>query len=262
MALLRFLALALAAVLLSACGASSMNEFGGEKQRIGSDLPEPASKTSSNADARKETDAVSPDREAAAKAALAVSSVSDPKSSAYKIGPRDVLEVTVFKVPDLSKTVQVSEAGTISYPLVGEVRAGGRTSRDVEQDLTKLLGTKYLQNPQVGVFVKEYNSQRITVEGAVKKPGVYPMSGGMTIVQAIATAGGFDSTADETVLLIRQVNGKPSGGRFDVASMREGKQEDPQLEPSDVIVVSNSTTKQGLDILLRLAPLASIGAYI
>ncbi len=262
MALLRFLALALAIALLGACGASSMNEFGGENQRLGNGPPEPASKASSNSDKPKETDAVTRDQEAAAKAALAVSSVSDPKSNSYKIGPRDVLEVTVFKVPDLSKTVQVSEAGTISYPLVGEVRAGGRTGREVEQDLTKSLGAKYLQNPQVGVFVKEYNSQRVTVEGAVKKPGVYPMLGGMTIVQAIATAGGFDDKADETVLLVRQVNGKSAGGKFDVGSIREGKQEDIQLEPNDVIVVTTSTAKQGLDILLRLAPLATVAPYI
>ena len=110
-----------------------------------------------------------------------------------------MLEVTVFKVPDLSKVVQVSEAGTINYPLIGELEAGGKTAREIEQDLTKLLGTKYLQNPQIGVFVKEYNSQRVTVEGAVKKPGVYPIVGGMSLLQAVATAGGFESNAEDTI---------------------------------------------------------------
>ena len=143
MALLRYSLLVLAAAFLSACGASSMSELNGDMQRLGNFSPEPAGKASSTPGARKETDAGPRDQEAAVqKAALSVSSVSDPNSKAYKIGPRDVLEVTVFKVPDLSKVVQVSESGAFSFPLVGEVRAGGRTSREVEQDLTKLLGAK------------------------------------------------------------------------------------------------------------------------
>jgi polysaccharide export outer membrane protein len=263
MALLRYSLLVLAASFLSACGASSMSELNGDMQRLGNVAPEPAGKASSTPDARKDSDAVPRDQEAAVqKAALSLSSVSDPNSKAYKIGPRDVLEVTVFKVPDLSKVVQVSESGAFSFPLVGEVRAGGRTSREVEQDLTKLLGAKYLQNPQVGVFVKEYNSQRITVEGAVKKPGVYPIVGGMTLVQAIATAGGFEDKADETILLVRQTDGKSSGGRFDVANIRQGKERDVQLEPGDVIVAPTSNVKQGMEMLMRLAPLANIAPLL
>jgi polysaccharide export outer membrane protein len=192
------------------------------------------------------------------KVALTLSSVSDPNSKAYKIGPRDVLEVTVFKVPDLSKVVQVSEAGTISYPLIGEVQAGGRTAREVEQDLTKSLGAKYLQKPQISVFVKEYNSQRITMEGAVKKPGVYPIAGGMSLLQATAIAGGFDMNADETVLLIRQANGKRSAAKFDVSQIRVGKAEDPQLEAGDVIIAPTSDIKEGMNNILRVLPLATV----
>ncbi len=195
-------------------------------------------------------------------AALTLASASDPKTKAYKIGPRDVLEVAVFKVPDLSKVVQVSESGTINYPLVGEVEAGGRTAREVEQDLTKLLGAKYLQSPQISVFIKEYNSQRITVEGAVKKPGVYPIIGGMSLLQAIATAGGFEGNADETVLLIRQKNGKSSAGKFDVSQVRHGKAEDIQLEAGDVVIAPTSDIKQGMEVFLRLVPLASMAPLL
>ena len=153
---------------------------------------------------------------------LCLCHLSPTRTARPTIGPRDVLEVSVFKVPELSKVVQVSEAGTINYPLAGEVQAGGRTAREIEQDLTKLLGKKYLQNPEISVFVREYNSQRITVEGAVKKPGVYPIVGGMSLLQATATAGGFEDTAEQTVILIRQSGGKRSIGKFDVGQIRDG----------------------------------------
>ena len=98
-------------------------------------------------------------------------------SGAYRIGAADMLDITVFKVPDLSKTVQVSETGAINLPLVGEVRAEGKTTQELERDLTAKLGATYLQNPQVTVLVKENNSQRVTIQGAVEKPGVYPVKG-------------------------------------------------------------------------------------
>ncbi len=260
MALLRFLLPAVAAALLSACGASSINDFSSEKQQQLAKLPpESASQAPKESVSPKNVDGAPRDQDAAMrKVALNLSSFSDPNSKAYKIGPRDVLEVTVFKVPDLSKVVQVSEAGTISYPLVGEVQAGGRTAREIEHDLTKSLGAKYLQNPQITVFVKEYNSQRITVEGAFKKPGVYPITGGMSLLQATALAGGFEATADETVLLFRQLDGKRSVAKYDVGQIRQFKAEDPQLEAGDVIIAPTSDIKEGMNYIVRLAPLATI----
>jgi polysaccharide export outer membrane protein len=263
MALLRFLLPAVAAALLSACSGSPAGEFGGGKPQLTRISSESAGEAAKGSDEGKNGDAAARDQQAViSKVALTLSSASDPNSKAYKIGPRDVLEVTVFKVQDLSKVVQVSEAGTINYPLVGEVQAGGKTAREVEQDLTKLLGTKYLQNPQISVFVKEYNSQRVTVEGAVKKPGVYPIVGGMSLLQGLAVAGGFESSAEETVLLIRQKDGKSSAGRFDVSQIRQGKAEDVQLEAGDVVIAPTSDIKQGLEVFLRLAPLANIAPLL
>ena len=112
------------------------------------------------------------------------------------------------------------------------------------------------------MFVKEYNSQRITVEGAVKKPGVYPIVGGMSLLQALATAGGFESNAEETILLIRQKNSKTSAGKFDVSRIRQGKAEDVPLEAGDVIIAQTSDIKQWLEIFLRLAPLANIAPLL
>jgi polysaccharide biosynthesis/export protein len=263
MALFRSVLPAIAAVLLSACGGPSIGDFSAEKPQLTKISAESAGPAAKDAEGAKNGDAAPGDVQAAvSKIALTYASASDPNSKAYRIGPRDVLEVAVFKVPDLSKVLQVSEAGTINYPLVGELQAGGRTAREVEQDLTKLLGTKYLQNPQISVFVKEYNSQRITVEGAVKKPGVYPIVGGMSLLQALATAGGFESNAEETILLIRQKNSKPSAGKFDVSQIRQGRAEDIPMEAGDVIIAPTSDIKQGLEIFLRLAPLANIAPLL
>ena len=189
-------------------------------------------------------------------------SVADPGSKAYKIGPRDVLEISVFKVPDLSKTVQVSEAGTISYPLAGEIVAGNKTAREVELDLTRILGAKYLQNPAITVFVKENNSQRVTIEGNVVKPGVIPMAGGMTLLQALAQAGGLGPTAEKTAVVFRMVDGKRLPAKFDISDIRGGGAEDPQLQSGDVIIVPTSQMKESVEYVVKFLPLAGFAPLL
>ena len=184
-------------------------------------------------------------------------------SSAYTIGPLDVLEVSVFKVEELSKTVQVADTGTINLPLVGEVQAGGRTPRQVEQHLTKLLGEKYLQNPQISVFVKEYNSQKVSIQGAVKKPGVYPLQGKMTLLQLVAMADGLhDIYADSTVLVLRDVEGKRSAARFDVSSIREGRARDPELQSGDKVVAGESEIMKSFYNIIRFLPIGGAFALL
>ena len=194
--------------------------------------------------------------------ALKLTAVSDPSSSAYKIGPLDVLEVSVFKVPDLSRTIQVADSGTINLPLVGEVPAAGRTAQDVERDLTKRLGAKYLQSPQVNVYVKEYNSQRVTIEGSVKKPGVYPIRGDASLLQIIATAEGLTDTAQSEVAVFRNVDGKRTAAKFDVGEIRSGTLQDPKLVQGDVVIVSDSAVKSAYQGLLKAIPLASIAPLL
>jgi polysaccharide export outer membrane protein len=191
-------------------------------------------------------------------AALKLTAVSDPASSAYKIGPLDVVEVSVFRVPELSRTVQVADSGTINLPLVGELPAAGRTARDIERDLTTRLGRKYLQSPQVNVYIKEYNSQRVTIDGSVKKPGVYPVRGNATLLQLIATAEGFTDTAEPNVVVFRNVAGKHLAAKFDVTEIRAGKSKDPQILQGDLIVVSDSTVKSAYQGLLKVLPISSL----
>jgi len=185
-----------------------------------------------------------------------------PGSAGYKIGTLDVVDVSVFKVPELSKSVQVSESGTINLPLVGEIPAAGKTAQEVEHDLTAKLGSKFLQNPQVTVFVKEYNSQRVTVEGAVKKPGVYPLRGHSSLLQFIATAEGLDQNADSTVLILRQANGKRMAARFDIDEIRAGSSEDPVVQAGDTIVAGTSAAKETMNNFLKLLPVTSVFALL
>ena len=239
-------------VSLTGCGVSSVNDVSAgladNKAMTGLSTEQPAPKASAainNAAARKE-----------AEKAVAV---ANPKSTAYKIGPEDVIDVTVFKVAELSKTVQVNESGAVNLPLVGELPAVGRTTREVEQDLTKALGGKYLRNPQVNVSVKEYNSQRVTVEGDIKKPGIYPFRGRMTLLQIVATTGGFEATADTEVIVFRAgADSKQTAAKFDVEQIRAGTAKDPELASGDVIIVSSSATKVAFQNLLKALPLASI----
>ena len=95
----------------------------------------------------------------------------------YRIGPQDLLDISVFQVPDLSKTVKVNASGQISMALIGVVQAGGKTVSELEDEIASKLNAKYLQSAQVSVFVKEANSQQVTVDGAVEKPGKVTLDG-------------------------------------------------------------------------------------
>jgi polysaccharide export outer membrane protein len=198
---------------------------------------------------------------ALAKAADKFTSSATPGNSAYKIGPLDVVDVAVFQVPDLTRSVQVGDTGTIRFPLVGEIQAGGKTAHQLELDLTKKLADKYLQSPQVTVFVKEYNSQRVTVEGSVRKTGVFPLKGQTTLIQMLAEAGDINNDiASGDIVIFRTIDGKRSAARFDFDAIQGGKNEDPQLQPGDVIVVDTSPGKVALDKVLKVLPLAGTAA--
>lgn len=180
-------------------------------------------------------------------------------TSAYKIGAQDVLDISVFKVPELSRSVQVTDMGTVNLPLLGEVPAAGRTAHEFERYLASKLGAKYLRSPQVTVLVKEYNSQRVTIEGAVARPGVYPIKGKTSLLQFIAIAGGVDaSTAAGDVLVFRRVDGKRYAAAFDVDEIRAGRTEDPAINSSDVIVVNTSGIKTAFNNILKALPITGL----
>ena len=192
----------------------------------------------------------------AAQPASIVTQVATPEDGAYQIGPMDVLDISVFKVPELSQTVSVSDTGTVNLPLVGEVPAGGMTTQELERSLASGLGAKYLQNPQVTVTVKEYNSQRVTISGEIKSPGVYPIKGKTSLLQIVAMAGGFQENSNSTVLVLRQSGGKRSATKFDVSQIEKGRREDPILQPGDTLVAGTSAIKKGFNTVLKGLPVA------
>ncbi|QFR35099.1 polysaccharide export protein [Ancylobacter sp. TS-1] len=209
--------------------------------------------------AASSTDAIKPARTATAEAAneaRLATAAGTPGSDGYRVGALDVLTINVFKVDDLNKTVQVSESGKFSFPLIGEVQASGKTVSEIEKTIGSQLETNYLRNPQVTVLVKEYNSHRITVEGAVKKPGVFPMQGPMSMLQAIASSGGVNEDSDGTLLLFRKVDGRTGVVRYSMNDLRQQKTEDPDLQPGDIVMVPSSDLKVGMRYLLQTAPLA------
>jgi len=179
----------------------------------------------------------------------------------YHIGAQDLLEITVFGVPDLNRAVRVNSNGQISLPLIGGVQAGGKTIPELELDIGQTLAKSYLQNPQVTVFVKEYTSQRITLEGALKTPGIYPITGKTTLLQAVAIAGGLDPLADQKgVILFRHVQGKKMAAVFDMNKLETGQLEDPQVFGDDLIVVEQSGSKTAMRRFLEVIP--AIGLFI
>lgn len=179
----------------------------------------------------------------------------------YRIGAQDLLEISVFGVEDLNKEVRVNSNGQISLPLIGGVLAGGKTIPELEAELGKKYADGFLQNPQVSVFIKEYTSQRITLEGAVMKPGIYPITGKTSLLQAIALAQGLDSKVADLggVVLMRQVHGKRMAAVFDLRLVRRGEIEDPQVYGDDIIVVETSGSKSALRHFIETMP--AIGAF-
>lgn len=113
------------------------------------------------------------------------------RSSDYVIGPEDVLDIDVFNVPELTKTVRVANDGTISLALLGHVQAAGCTTEQLRKELERRWGQSYLENPQVTVFVREFHAQPVSVIGAVERPGIYELKGPRTLIEILSMAGGL-----------------------------------------------------------------------
>lgn len=186
-------------------------------------------------------------------AASPVNPAADPtqRITDYQIGASDLLEISVFQVSDMSRTVRVNSHGLISLPLIGVVKAGGLTAQELEAAIAQKLSQSLLQDPQVSVFIKEFVSQRVTVEGSVTKPGVYPLTGRTTLLQVIALASGVDLVAEENaVKVFREDGNDANGGRtvliYDLEAIRAGRVEDPLIQGNDLVVVEKSGARSAL----------------
>lgn len=184
----------------------------------------------------------------------------------YRIGTNDLLEVEVFGVEELKRTVRVNASGQVSLPLIGLVPVAGLSPAEAESVIALRYGDKYLQDPQVSIFIKEFTSQRITVDGAVARPGIYPLAGQITLLRALAMAGGGGSLANlEEVMLFRLgPDGQTLTEKHDVMKIRTGEAPDPLLQGDDVVVVNRNSARAALrdslfsDIIGTLNPFSSI----
>jgi len=149
----------------------------------------------------------------------------------YRIGPQDVLNITVFGEQELSGKYTVEQDGTFTYPLVGRVQAGGVTLREFEQLLKKQLADgKFLKSPQVSIGIETYRSQRILVMGEVRSPGEYLLAGDMTLLAALARAGGTSPAASHEAVVVRASRRVPDKAspneaeiiRIDLADLQAG----------------------------------------
>lgn len=172
----------------------------------------------------------------------------------YRVGPNDLLDVEVLNLENAKRTVRVNAAGYITLPLIGSVTVVGLTQQQIEQHIAGLYGDKYLQNPQVSVFIREFTTERITVDGAVAKPGIYPLVGQMTLLRVLALAGGFGSIAKrDKVMVFRQgEKGERQVATFDVERIQSGQDIDPPIRGDDLIVVQRDSTRAAFtDSLFR-----------
>lgn len=174
----------------------------------------------------------------------------------YKIAPMDTLTVKVYKADELSGDYSVDLAGHISLPLVGEVEAANLTTDQLDDKLKQLLSTKYFEHPDVTVAIKESTAHVVTLDGAVNQAGRFPVSGQMTLIQAVALAHGTTPDANpKRVAVFRTIGGQRQAAAFDLAAIRKGEAPDPQIYPGDIIVVDGSKIKEAQKQFLQAFPL-------
>jgi len=159
-------------------------------------------------------------------------------ATSYQIGPEDVLEISVWKNPELSRTVPVRPDGKVSLPLVNDIQASGLTPIDLRDQITAKL-SEYIPAPEVSVIVREVHSRKVTVAGAVKLPGRYEMKSAMTVLEVIALAQGLtDFASRDRIVILRQNGQKTERIPFNYRKISDAAQQDNFLvRPGDIVFV-------------------------
>lgn len=179
--------------------------------------------------------------------------------SDYKVAPADKLTIKVLKSDELTGDYQVDLAGHISMPLIGEIAAAGLTTSQLDTKISELLSQKYFENPDVSVGIKESALRTVTVDGAVREGGAYPVAGPLTLMQAVALAKGTTEDANtRRVAVFRTISGQRQAAAFDLTAIRHGESPDPQVYPGDIVVVDGSAIKAGYKRFVQAIPLIGI----
>lgn len=183
----------------------------------------------------------------------------DPAGSL--LGPGDKIEFKVLGLSDLDRIVRVDTNGMIALPLLGQIMVAGSNIADVRAQVQRRLGERYLQNPDVTLEVTETVSRRFVIDGGVRTPGIYAVTGNQTLLQAVAQAQGTNENARlSEVVIFRSINGVPHAALFNLSDIRGGRAPDPAIFPNDRIVVGNNENRALLRDLIALSPF--VGAFV
>ncbi|WIW89958.1 MULTISPECIES: polysaccharide biosynthesis/export family protein [unclassified Sphingobium] len=179
----------------------------------------------------------------------------------YRLSPEDVLRIQVYHEPGLSlEDAQVTAAGMVRMPLIGDVPVAGLTAGEAADVIAGRLGERYLVSPQVTLFVKKAVGRRITLDGEVREPGLYPIEGRLTLSQAVALAKGPTRLASlGQVVVVRRMDGERRAAMFDLAAIRKGEAPDPEILPGDQLIVGLSRAKAILGGALIAVPAIAAG---
>ena len=167
--------------------------------------------------------------------------VAAVQAAGSTLGAGDVIEVRVYREPDLSGVYQVGSEGDVAFPLCQRVVVSGLTANAAADRFRDCLAAGFIRDPQVTVVVKEYNSKKVFVFGEVQKPGTFTFQDGMSIVQAVTAAGGFTRSASQNATSVtRRVKGQEVRVRVHVQDIALGKAPNFTLEPGDIVFVPES----------------------
>ncbi|MBN2695684.1 polysaccharide export protein [bacterium] len=158
-----------------------------------------------------------------------------------KLGINDILEISVYGEPELLRTYRIDSSGKITYPLIGSIQVFGRNQNEITKEIEDRLKEKHFKNPQVTIFLKESNSKKVYVLGQINKAGAYNYLPKMTILQLIATGGGFTSIANRNgVVLKRTIKNKEHSVTIPIDRIISGDLKDIILIPNDIVYVPES----------------------
>lgn len=192
--------------------------------------------------------------------AVVPSSDDNPVLEPYRLGALDRINISVFREPDLTQqNLQVDASGSILFPLIGEIRASGKTTTELAAEIGQRLGQRFLVNPYVTVTVASSVSQTVTVEGDVSQPGIFELSGPSSLLGALALAHSPTPTAKlDQIIVFRRVNGQRMGAVFNLSDIRSGRAQDPQILGGDTIVVGYSAVRGAWRDFLQAAPVFTL----
>lgn len=167
--------------------------------------------------------------------------------------------VQVYRAPDLTGERTIDEDGFVTVPLAGQIAAAGKVPSELAEAITQKLRARYYQDPQVSVAIKDALGRRVTVDGSVRDPGIYPIDASTTLLRAVALANGETEYANiRRIVVFRTIGGKRMAAAFDLHAVREGLQPDPAIYPGDIVVIDGNGLRETLRDVLQAIPLLAI----